>query len=51
MNLRSTFSQNIVNEFKIGGSGGATQFSPEISAAQYGGTSVADQGGFQLESR
>ena len=47
-NLRSTFTQNIVNEFKIGGSGGATQFSPEISAAQYGGTSVADQGGFQL---
>ena len=47
-NLRSTFSQNLVNEFKIGGSGGATQFSPEISAAQYGGTSVADQGGYQL---
>lgn len=48
MNLRSTLSQNLVNEFKIGGSGGPTQFSPEISPAQYGGTSVADQGGFQL---
>ena len=46
--LRSTLSQNLVNEFKIGGSGGATKFSPEISAAQYSGTSVADQGGFQL---
>jgi hypothetical protein len=46
--LRSTLSQNLVNEFKIGGSGGATRFSPEISPAQYGGTSVADQGGFQL---
>ena len=47
-NLRSTLSQNLVNEFKIGGSGGATKFSPEISAAQYSGTPVADQEGFQL---
>jgi hypothetical protein len=46
--FRSTLSQNLVNEFKIGGSGGATKFSPEISAAQYGGTSVANQEGFQL---
>src|SRR4029078_3410632 len=27
--LRSTFSSNLVNEFRIGGSGGATLFSPE----------------------
>jgi hypothetical protein len=47
-NLRSTLSQNLVNEFKIGGSGGATKFSPEISAAQYTGTSVANQEGYSL---
>jgi hypothetical protein len=46
--LRSTLGANLVNEFRMGGSGGATFFSPEISPAQYGGTSVADQGGFLL---
>jgi Carboxypeptidase regulatory-like domain/TonB-dependent Receptor Plug Domain len=46
--LRSALTSNLVNEFRIGGTGGATFFSPEISPAQYGGTAVADQGGFQL---
>jgi hypothetical protein len=49
LSLRSTLSQNLVNEFQIGGSGGATLFSPEIGPGQYGGTSVADQGGFFLD--
>jgi hypothetical protein len=35
INLRSTLTQNLVNEFKIGGSGGATKFSPEIGPAQF----------------
>jgi hypothetical protein len=48
-NLRSTLTGNLVNEFKIGGSGGATRFSPEIGPAQFGGTSIADQGGFFLD--
>jgi hypothetical protein len=48
-NLRSTLSQNLVNEFKIGGSGGATLFSPEIGPHQFQGTSIADQGGFFLD--
>ena len=47
--LRSTLTQNLVNEFKIGGSGGATHFSPEIGRQQFQGTSVADQGGFFLD--
>ena len=47
--LRSTLSQNLVNEFKVGGSGGATLFSPEIGVDQFLGTSVADQGGFFLD--
>jgi hypothetical protein len=49
LTLRSTLSQNLVNEFQVGGSGGATLFSPEIAPSQYGGTSVADQGGFFLD--
>jgi hypothetical protein len=48
-NLRSTLTGNLVNEFKIGGSGGATRFSPEIGPAQFGGTAIADQGGFFLD--
>ena len=47
--LRSTFTQNIVNELRIGGSGGPTKFSPEIGINQFEGTSVADQGGFFLD--
>jgi hypothetical protein len=48
-NLRSTFTQNLVNEFKVGGSGGATKFSPEIGPSQFSGTAVADMGGFALD--
>ena len=48
VNLRSTLSQNMVNEFKIGGSGGATQFSPEIGPAQFNAP-VANMGGFFLD--
>jgi hypothetical protein len=47
--LRSTLGSNLVNDFRIGGSGGATFFSPEITPAQFSGTSVADQGGFLLD--
>ena len=49
VNLRSTLSQNLVNEFKVGGSGGATKFSPETAVSQFQGTPVADQGGFFLD--
>jgi hypothetical protein len=46
--LRSTFTPNIVNELRIGRTGGATLFSPELGPQQFGGTSVADQGGYWL---
>ncbi len=46
--LRSTLGANLVNEFHAGGSGGATRFSPELAASLFGGTSIADQGGFYL---
>jgi hypothetical protein len=43
--LRSTLTSNLVNELRVGRTGGATLFSPEIGPSQYSGTSVADQGG------
>jgi hypothetical protein len=46
--LRSTFGANIVNELRVGASGGATYFSPELSPSLFGGTSVGDQAGFYL---
>ena len=39
--LRSTFGANVVNEARFGGTGGATLFSPEISAAMFSGTGNA----------
>jgi hypothetical protein len=47
--LRSTLGTNLVNELRIGRSGGATFFAPEIGPSQFGGTAVADQGGFFLD--
>ena len=47
--LRSTFGNNLVNEFRVGRSGGATRFSPEIGPSQFAGTTVADQGGYFLD--
>jgi hypothetical protein len=47
--LRSTLGANLVNELRIGRSGGATLFSPEIGPGQFSGTSVADQAGFALD--
>jgi hypothetical protein len=46
-NLRSSFGSNIVNEFKVGFTGGATFFSPELNPSMWGG-SLADQAGFHL---
>ena len=46
--LRSTFGTNIVNTFHVGTTGGATFFSPELAPSLFGGTSIADQGGFYL---
>ena len=46
--LRSTFGSNWVNELRIGGTGGATLFSPGLNAGMWGGTPLADQAGFHL---
>ena len=44
--LRSSFGTNMVNEFRVGASGGATLFSPELSPSLFGGNSFGDQGGY-----
>jgi hypothetical protein len=47
--LRSMFTTNLVNEFRVGATGGATYFSPELTASMWNGNSgVADQGGYRL---
>jgi hypothetical protein len=46
-NLRSTFGKNIVNEVRIGGSGGASLFSPGLNLGMYTG-STANQLGHVL---
>jgi Carboxypeptidase regulatory-like domain len=45
--LRSTLGTNIVNEFRVGATGGATQFSPELNPTMWAGT-LANQGGLDL---
>ena len=46
--LRSNLGTNLVNELRIGGSGAPVTFSGELNPSMWKGTSVADQGGFQL---
>jgi carboxypeptidase family protein/TonB-dependent receptor-like protein len=46
--LRSTFGTNMVNEFRVGATGGATLFSPELNADMWGGTGFGSQGGYYL---
>ena len=46
--LRSTFSNSLVNEFRVGGTGGATLFSPELTADMWGGSGAGSQGGLRL---
>jgi hypothetical protein len=45
--LRSTLSPRMVNELRIGGSGGPTYFAPELNPDMWAG-SVANQGGVLL---
>jgi len=46
--LRSNLGNNLVNEFRIGGSGAPVKFFAEQNINMWKGTSVADQGGYQL---
>jgi hypothetical protein len=46
--LPSTFGANLVNEFRVGESGGSTLFSPELEPSMWKGGGVGDQGGYRL---
>src|SRR5260221_2381272 len=46
--LRSTMSNNLVNEVRFGATGGATKFSPDLAVSMYGGTSVGDMHGYDI---
>ncbi len=47
--LRSTLGANLVNEFRIGATGGATLFSPELEPSMWNGNNgVGDQAGYRL---
>ena len=46
--LRSTLSSNIVNEALVAWSGAPVTFFREFTADMWGGTSVADQGGYRI---
>jgi hypothetical protein len=47
--LRSTFGANLVNEFRVGASGGATLFSPELAADMWSSAAtLGNQGGYRL---
>lgn len=46
--LRSTLGSSLVNEIRVGGTGGATMFNPNQNAGMWKGTPIADQGGYQL---
>jgi hypothetical protein len=45
--MRSTLGANLVNEFRVGGSGGPTQFSPSITVDHFTGP-LANQMGYSL---
>jgi hypothetical protein len=46
--LRSTVSSNIVNEVLVAWSGAPVNFFKEFNTDMWGGTSVADQGGYRI---
>lgn len=48
ISLRSTLTPNMVNEFRFGGTGGATKFSPDLSPELYGGQPVGDMNGYLI---
>lgn len=46
--LRSTLTNNLVNEVRVGATGGATSFSPDLATSMYGGTPVGDMHGYSI---
>jgi hypothetical protein len=48
VSLRSVLSKNMVNEFRYGGTGGATKFSPDTNAAMFSSSGVGDMNGYAI---
>jgi Carboxypeptidase regulatory-like domain/TonB-dependent Receptor Plug Domain len=47
--LRSTLGSNLVNEARVGGTGGATLFSPELSPSLWQGSGLGQTNGYRLD--
>jgi len=47
--LRSTLGSHLVNEARVGGTGGATYFSPELSPSLWQGTGIGQTNGYRLD--
>jgi hypothetical protein len=48
ISVRSVLTKNMVNEARIGGTGGATQFSPDTVPAMYSSAGVGDMKGYGI---
>ncbi len=48
LSLRSVLGKNMVNELRLGGTGGATEFSPNLTPAMYNNTAFGDMGGYGI---
>jgi len=48
VNLRSTITSSMVNEFRFGATGGATQFFPELNPSMFSGQSTGDMNGYGI---
>jgi len=46
--LRSTFGSSLVNEARVGATGGATYFSPELDPSLWAGTGLGQTNGYRL---
>ena len=46
--VRTTLTNNLINEARFGATGGATKFSPDLSSDMFGGTSVGDMHGYDI---
>ena len=49
LSLRSALTSNMVNELRVGATGGATLFSPDLNASLFSGQSVGDMGGYAIQ--
>ncbi len=46
--VRSTLGRSLVNEVRVGGTGGATQFNPNVTVDMWSNAGLANEGGYSL---